>query len=124
MTTWTPGMDFDLKRFWAEGHSSGEISKRMRVSPDAVLARLSMLGETGKPPCRKRGAPRHKLEPQNTPDPRDPDHRIDTRDLAMLAKMAGGQWPESVAKEHGLPDSYTRELWRVYQAQDAVGERA
>jgi hypothetical protein len=124
MTTWNPDMVADLKRFWAEGHSSGEISKRMRVSPDAVLAKLSMLGVSGRPLCRMKGAPRHKLEPQNTPDPRDPDHRIDTRDLGMLAKLAGGMSPEAVAKAQRLPDSYTRELWRVYQAQDAVGEAA
>lgn len=124
MTTWTPDMVADLKRLWGEGHSSGEISKRLRMSPVSVLGKLSLLGVPGRPLCRMKGRPRLKLQPWNEPDPRDPEHAIDTRDLAMLAAMAGGRSPESVAKARRLPASYTLEIWRVRQLQTSVGVAA
>lgn len=124
MIVWTPDMVADLQRLWAEGHSSGEIGKRLRVSPVSVLGALSLLGVPGRPRCRMKGAPRHKLQPQNPPDPRDPDHVVDTRDLAMLAAMAGGRTPEQVATARRLPASYTHEIWRVRQLQVLAGGAA
>lgn len=121
--TWTQAMLADLTRLWGEGHGSGEISKRVRMSSDSCLAmvhRLDLPRHTLKP----RAKPQHKLLPWNPPHPGDPDHKLDDRALKMFDALAGDMAVPDVAAAFRLPACFVREMWRVYQLQDVVGVAA
>lgn len=121
MTHWTPEMEADLKRLRAEGHTFGECSKRLRVSRNACIGKATRLGLARNAPSKPTGPARPKLQPWNDPDPNDPDHAIDARDLQILDETAKGRKPSAIARQFKTTETYVRELWRVREAQDAVG---
>lgn len=122
---WTPDTIEQLKALHAEGHTDQEISKRLKVSRNAVLGKRHRLGLTGHTQLApKRGKPKQKLLAWNEPDPNDPNHAIDTRDLAILDEMAKGRQPAAIAKEFKTPEIYVRGLWTTREQQEPVGEDA
>ena len=70
------------------------------------------------------GKARLNVVAHNAPDPRDPEHAIDTRDLSILDALYAGKDPADAAKRFRLPERYARELWRIREAQAPVGEHA
>lgn len=123
MTHWTPRMEASLKRLRAEGHTFGECSRRLRVSRYACIGKAARLGLARPAPSKPTGPARPKLQPWNDPDPNDPDHEIDARDLQILDEMDKGRTPSAVARKFRTTEAYVRELWRVRELQDPVGER-
>lgn len=125
MSTWTDEKVETLKRLRKEGHSFGEISKRVGVSRSGCIGKANRLGLASHTPSKPvRGKPRHKLECWNAPDARDPDHAVDAMDLAILDELVKGRAPLAIAKDFKTTEDRVRELWRVREAQEPVGEVA
>jgi GcrA cell cycle regulator len=53
---WTDEVIERLRAFWAEGHSTAEIGRRMGVSKNAVVGKAHRLGLTARPSPIRRGA--------------------------------------------------------------------
>lgn len=122
---WTDEKVEALRKHRAEGYSFGEISKRIKMSRNACIGKAERLGlpKLTAPGGRKK-PPKQKILPHNLVDQHDPEHVVDTRDLAILDAMMEGRTPHAVARQHRVPESYVRELWRVRELQESVGEGA
>lgn len=120
---WTEKKIEQLKKLRAEGQPFSEISRRLRMSRSSCIGKANRLG-LSQPIETRRGKPKTKHLPWNEADPRDPEHGVDTRDLQILDALMTGALPSAVAKQFGVQESLVRELWRVREAQEAVGEEA
>lgn len=53
---WTPAAIANLRRLWAEGHSTAEIARRMDTTKNAIIGKSHRLGLPGRPSPIKRKA--------------------------------------------------------------------
>ncbi len=120
---WTDEMVKQLKDLRRTGHSFSQCSRRIGMSRNSCISKASRLGLT-EGIAKKRGRPAPALAPWSDPDPRDPEHAIDTRDLAILDCCKLGAPRVAIAREFSVPQSLVDELWRVREAQEPVGEMA
>ena len=78
---WTAEAIDQLRAFWAEGHSTAEIGRRMGISKNAVVGKAHRLNLPARPsPIRREAegdaAPRPVPQPRRCPArPRRPPHR-------------------------------------------------
>lgn len=121
---WTDEKVEQLRKLRAEGHSFGQISLRLKMSRSSCLGkayRLRLKTITPSKPVKK---PPPLMPPWKHPDPKNPEHKHDAEDLAILDACMTGALPGAIAKQFGVSESYVRELWRVREAQEPVGEEA
>lgn len=69
-TDWTPSLEAELTKLWAEGHSTAEIGRRMGMTKNAVVGKAHRLDLPSRPsPIIQRGEPRLPRAPRVTLPP-------------------------------------------------------
>lgn len=123
MSVWTEEKVAELKKLYAEGHTDAEISKRIKIARNGVIGKRHRLGLTHRTPSKPTRAKQPaKIQCWNPPHAADPEHAVDARDLAILDEVAKGRAPLAIAKDFKVTEDRVRELWRVREAQEPVGE--
>ena len=69
---WTTEAIDQLRAFWAEGHSTAEIGRRMGISKNAVVGKAHRLNLPARPSPIRREAERAEASPRPVPQPRRP----------------------------------------------------
>lgn len=125
MSVWTDEKVAELRRLHAQGLTDQEISKRIKIARNGVLGKRHRLGLKGNAQLKPTRAKQpHKLQCHNPPHPNDPDRAIDMRDIAILDAVLEGRSPAAIAKAFRTTEDRVRELWRVRELQEPVGEVA
>lgn len=105
---WSDEVIERLRAFWAEGHSTAEIGRRLGVTKNAVVGKVHRLSLTPRPSPIQRGAPG--AAPRNAPPPLapmaqpvpemivPPPPRPQAAPLRPVSRTAGGRvipccWP-------------------------------
>lgn len=123
---WTEEKVEQLRKLFREGLTDAQISLRLKVGRSSVIGKRNRLGLHREEPTgpRKAGKPMLQTKVWGDPDPNDPDHALDARDMQILDALVAGETPGAVAKRFKVNIDHVNELWRVREAQEPVGEDA